>query len=179
MFSGLTKSQAKLNLVRLACVLFVSFSACRQASDDNIPDADPNGAVSLFDANAPLEVQAIGHKYHWIFCYAGPDGRFDTADDIQRDERFCVPANHDIRLHVTSRDYVYVLSIPDLGLRQIGVPDLTYLLDFRTPSDGKFTLKTDPMCGFRLLHEDDMGEMQILSSANFQRWLAEHDETND
>ena len=166
------------NLLLTACVFLVALPACREATDGNSAEAVAHPSPLLFDADSPLEVQAIGHKYHWTFRYPGADGQFDTADDIQCDEQFQVPADHEIRLHILSRDYVYVFSIPELGLRQIGVPDLNYSLDFHTPVGGAFTLKTDPMCGFRLLHDDDMGEMQVASHANFHRWLAAHDETN-
>jgi cytochrome c oxidase subunit 2 len=167
-----------VNLFLAACVLALSCFACRKSGDGNRAPPPPTAArEALFDPHAPLEVQAIGHKYHWTFRYAGTDGQFDTADDIQRDEEFQVPANHDIRLHIKSRDYVYVFSIPELGLRQIGVPDLTYSIGFHTRNEGVFTLKTDPMCGFRLLHDDDMGEMRIAPLTDFQTWLAGRDET--
>jgi heme/copper-type cytochrome/quinol oxidase subunit 2 len=74
---------------------------------------------------------------------------------------------------ITSDDYVYTLSIPQLGLRQIAVPDLNFTLKLHTPAEGAYEVIADPLCSVRLFHDEEMGRIVVQSEAAFDSWYHE------
>ena len=58
-------------------------------------------------------------------------------------------------------------------LRQIAVPAMSHLLEFRCGEEATLDLKVDPMCGFRFLHDPLMGQIVISDDRNYQGLLPE------
>lgn len=129
----------------------------------------------LFHSELPagaVKVAATGRDFFWDFRYPGADDKFDKPDDLCVERELHLPLDRDIVLLVTSDDNVYTLSIPELNLRRIAVPELTYTLEFRTTSLGSFDIVMDPMCSVRLFQEGPMGRLVVQPRAEFEKWLA-------
>lgn len=133
----------------------------------------PHSAPAVASDIAHLTARANGRGFRWYFDYPGPDGEFDTADDRQGEPTLRVPINSTVKLEITSSDYLYTFSIPELGLKQIAVPRLTHTLSFRADRAGQFDLKADPLCGFRLLHGEVMGKLLVVERKKFEAWRRE------
>jgi len=121
----------------------------------------------------PLLVEVTGRDFVWHFRYSGPDGILNTRDDISTSDVLYLPCDQDIRFVVHSDDYVYYLSIPELDLRQIAIPELTFEKTFRTTRMGVFEMPVDPMCGMRFLHEGPMGRVIVQQKSSFLDSLSE------
>ncbi|MDG2124411.1 MAG: hypothetical protein P8J87_11970 [Verrucomicrobiales bacterium] len=119
----------------------------------------------------PLVVEAWGENRAWHFTYRGSDQKWGTDDDLVSKSYLTLPANAKVELRLRSRDYIYVFSCPDLGLKEIAVPDIDFSLDFETGEEAEFTLAMDPMCGFRLPPGKTMGKLRISGDRAFRRWL--------
>ena len=117
-------------------------------------------------------IKAMGRDFVWDFRLAGPDGQFDTRDDIPMSNDLHLPLDRDVVLVVTSDDNVYTLSIPALQLRRIAVPELTYTLEFHTTTPGSFDVVMDPMCSARFFQDGPMGRLTIQPRGEFEAWLA-------
>lgn len=76
-----------------------------------------------------------------------------------------------MRLNLKSADYVYVMTLPELNVKQICVPGLNYSLSFRTPAAGKFEMPVGNLCGVSFLHEGPMGMLQISTAPDTWRQL--------
>lgn len=113
----------------------------------------------------------MGHAYYWRFRYAGPDGQLQTPDDVRIGRELHLPSDTDVLLLVRSNDFVYSFFVPELGLRRIAVPELTYKLEFRTSRVGRYSIETEPGCGVRLFHEGPMGQLIVESPGDFAAWL--------
>ena len=118
----------------------------------------------------PIQIQVVGHDFFWCFRFPGPDAEFNTDDDVCVANDLHLPAGQDVVFLVTSNDYVYTMAIPDLGLRQIAVPELTFPLAFRVTEQRSFDITADPLCGVRLFHGEEMGTIIVQSESSFDSW---------
>ena len=119
----------------------------------------------------PLHIQITGEEYTWQFRYPGPDGALHTDDDIIKlGKELHLPLGVEVKLELTSRDYIYTLALPHLDLHQVAVPDLTFALAFTPRTTGAFAFVGDQMCGFE--HESLNGRVVVESPAAFVDWLA-------
>ena len=117
-----------------------------------------------------ITIEVTGREFAWNYRLAGQDGELDTADDVRVQDELHLPLDCDIELLVKSDDFVYTLSIPELELRKIAIPELVYVLQFRTTRPGTFDVVADPLCGVRWFHDEDMGRVVIESPPEFQTW---------
>lgn len=134
----------------------------------------PFGAENSSGTESPdvIRVQAVGHEFQWQFAYAGADGAFDTRDDIRSGRVLHLPAGRPVELQLTSRDYVYIMTLPMYGQREIAVPDMTHRLSFTPEEQMGTALPIDPMCGAGIFHKEAMGWLKVESPAQFRRWLS-------
>ena len=119
----------------------------------------------------PVEIEARGKRFEWSFRYPGPDGELGTPDDFRSDRELHLPVGADVALKLESDDFIYIMSSPELELKQIAVPELTHTLKFHTARIGSFNLLVDPLCGWRPLHDDLMGRVIIHSVTEFDVWF--------
>ena len=118
----------------------------------------------------PLRIQITGEEFIWQFRYPGPDGELQTDDDITKlGKELHLPLGVEIKLELTSRDYIYTLALPHLDLHQVAVPDLTFALTFTPQTTGVFAFVGDQMCGFE--HESLNGRVVVEPPAAFVDWL--------
>jgi cytochrome c oxidase subunit 2 len=140
------------------CLLAILPACDRTAADFAIPN--------------PLVIRATGRDFHWHFIYPGRDGALDTPDDVRSDQDLRVPLGHPVKIELTSQDYVYTFRAPELGLKEIAVPDLSFAIEFTPKQPGRYRLEVDPLCGFRFAHENDvMGQLVIEPASDVKAWL--------
>lgn len=123
----------------------------------------------------PLLVEARGRGREWQFTYGGADGVLGSDDDVITRRNFRVPAGAEVLIQLRSDDYIYVFSCPDLGIKEIAVPDLRYEIRFRAREPGAYELAMDPMCGFRLPPGGNMGTLEVTSERDFRSWFTQLD----
>jgi len=119
---------------------------------------------------SPIRIKATGRKFFWRFSFCGADQRFGTGDDLIVDKVLHLPLESDIRLVVESDDFVYSFHIPELQLRHIAVPELSYALDFHTDGPGSYTAIMDPACGAGIFQDQNMGRVVLESRKDFEAW---------
>jgi heme/copper-type cytochrome/quinol oxidase subunit 2 len=116
----------------------------------------------------PTTILMTGRASRWWIRYAGPDGQFGTADDLAARDDLHVPAGFDMHLVLRSDDYVYVFSVPALGLKEVAVPGLDQSLTFRADRPETLALEVEPMCGLRADHDE---HLVVQNVAEFEAWL--------
>ncbi len=126
-----------------------------------------NVARRSYTVPSSVTVRAMGRNFQWHFTYPGPDSTIDTADDVFAERTLYLPPNVDVELLVNSDDYVYTLSLPDYGVKEIAVPDLTHTLRFHTTTSAEIDVRVDPLCGFRFYHDEIMGRIVIKDRDDF------------
>jgi cytochrome c oxidase subunit 2 len=142
------------------------------------PAGGPEGAGSVTDpercadtvaAGAPFIVQVTGRDFRWHVRYPGADGRLGTADDLRGERDVHLPACASARIELESDDYIYTLSLPHRGLREIAVPAMTFALEFDTGPAGTYDLRGDQLCGYA--HPALIGKLVIEPGAAFESRL--------
>jgi len=116
-----------------------------------------------------LAVDVVGHDFRWSYRLPGEDGVLGTPDDLRASGPLHLPVGADIELRLTSRDPVYQLELPHLGLKEIAVPELTFSMEFSTDREGSFELRGDEFCGYS--HPSLITTLVVESQAEFHDWL--------
>lgn len=119
----------------------------------------------------PLCIEMTGSNYRWQVRYHNADGCVATDDDVLTVRNVYVPLETEIILLLRSRDFVYLLTLPEFGLKEIAVPDLEFRMTFRPPAVGRFAMDGDELCGDP--HPELRGQLIVQSRNDFLAWLDE------
>lgn len=125
---------------------------CALLSSGCEPDDPQNRLESII-------IEVTGDEFNWHFRYPGPDGVLGTSDDRHSMQDLFLPDNSKVDLKLNSNDYVYMFSLPELGMREIAVPGLSFELQFTTQDEQILDLMGDQMCGFA--HESLIGKVYV------------------
>lgn len=117
-----------------------------------------------------ITVEVTGNEYNWYFRYPGVDGKLGTDDDKFSERNLYLPDNANVTLNLKSDDYVYNITLPDIGIKEIAVPELNFSMNFKTKDEATWEFKGDQFCGFS--HETLIGEVFIRDQASdvFYAW---------
>jgi len=127
----------------------------------------------------PVTVEATGRDFQWSFRYPGADGDLGTPDDKRSSQLLMLPPAVDVTLLLTSEDYIYTITLPPYGLREIAAPDLIHKLVFHTTKVEEFDLLVDPLCGFRFYHDELMGRVSIAPRTDYSTWFGPSNSSNE
>ena len=125
----------------------------------------------------PYRIEITGRRYQWHVRYPGIDGMLATTDDVIVGTPVHVPENTEIIFQLKSTDFVYLLSLPELHLKEIAVPGLDFSITFHPDMIGDFTMEGDDMCGDP--HPEMNSRLIVESRTQFERWLRQQATTQE
>jgi len=141
--------------------------------------AEPAAAPEPAPVDAPpadaLVVAVTGEDFRWHYRYPGDDGQLGTGDDVRATGDLHLPAHRRIFLRLTSEDYLYTFSLPELSKTEAAIPDLEMTLELATGAPGTFELRGDQFCGYS--HEGLMGKMIVQEAEELRAWMQRANET--
>ena len=159
---------ASLGVLALAVVVWKASSGARPGGGADGPEVGHLEAAALPDV---FEVEITGEEFVFHIRYPGPDGVLWTKDDLHGERDLHVPAGHQTKVHLRSRDYIYNLTLPHLGLKEPAVPGLEFTLEFKQDTPGTFELLGDQMCGWK--HPSLLGRLVVEPPERWQAWREE------
>lgn len=106
-------------------------------------------------------VEVIGCEFQWHFRYLEPAGASAHAMGKTTIEELHLPVGATVEFRFTSDDYIYLCSVPELGIKQIAVPGLVHCAECEVRGPATYDLRVDPLCGFRFYHNELMGRLVI------------------
>ena len=118
-----------------------------------------------------LQVHITGEQFAWNFRYAGPDGKFDTPDDILTLNQLHFPVGKPVVATVTSKDVIHSFYLPEFRVKQDAVPGMKTRIWFEGNRVGAWEIACAELCG--LGHFRMKGFVTVDSPEDFQKWLAE------
>ncbi len=130
---------------------------CGQPGDSGDPSADFN--------RSDLSIAVTGHDFQWEIVYPGRDGALGTADDLRSRRNLDVPAGATVTILLTSEDYIYMFELPELGLREMAAPELTFSVTFEPTEARTYELLGNQMCGYD--HPDLLGTLSVHTPDEF------------
>lgn len=136
---------------------------------------DVNNVFWNFDkveANAAtVKIEINAHQWAWDARYAGPDGKFNTKDDIVTLNDVRVPVGVPVMLELASTDVIHSFSLPNLRVKQDAMPGMINKMWFQAKETGEFDIGCTQHCGTN--HYKMKGKLTVLSADEYAKWAAE------
>jgi len=118
-----------------------------------------------------LEVEILAEQFAWNIRYPGPDGNFNTADDIVTINQLHLPLDHVVLMHMRSKDVIHSFFVPQFRVKRDVVPGLTSRMWVQATKTGNYEIACAELCG--LGHYRMKGFLTVEPEQEFQQWLAE------
>ena len=120
---------------------------------------------------ASLQVEILAEQFAWNIRYPGPDGQFDTPDDVSTINQLHLPVGTPVQIHLRAKDVIHSFFVPEFRLKQDAVPGLPTQAWVEPTRAGKYEIRCAELCG--LGHYRMKGFVTTEPLADFQTWLTE------
>lgn len=117
-----------------------------------------------------LKIEIMPQQFAWNFRYAGPDGEFNTNDDIVAPlSQMHVPVNTPIVVQMQPFDVVHSFYVPYLRIKQDATPGIVTTFWFNATKPGAYEIACSALCGNG--HYKMRGKLTVESKEEFDTWL--------
>jgi cytochrome c oxidase subunit 2 len=117
-----------------------------------------------------VRVEVNAHQWAWNFRYAGPDGKFNTEDDVVTLNDLRIPVGAPVILQLASTDVVHSIYLPNFRVKQDAIPGMFTRLWFQAQEAGEFEIGCAQHCGPN--HYKMRATLTALPRADFDAWAA-------
>lgn len=122
-----------------------------------------------FPKNAPV-IRIMPRQFEWDITYPGPDGKFDTPDDINTINNLYLAANEPVQIKLQGQDVIHSFFVPEFRIKQDAVPGMPTAVWFNPTHTGEYDIACAELCG--LGHYRMKGFVHIVSHDSLSRWMA-------
>jgi cytochrome c oxidase subunit II len=120
---------------------------------------------------AAVRIEVNARQWAWDVRYPGPDGQFNTRDDILTMNDVRVPVGRPVLLQLAATDVLHSFSLPNFRVKQDAVPGMINRLRFAARHTGTFDIACAQHCGVN--HYKMRGQLVVLSEPDFAVWAAQ------
>lgn len=128
-----------------------------------------------------LRVEVMAQQWMWSFRYAGPDGEFNTGDDVITNNDLRVPINTKVLFHLTAKDVIHSFFVPSVRLKVDTIPGRITRVWWEVKEPGEYDIACAEMCGTN--HYLMKARLTVYTEEDFARWLGTSEQiamsTND
>jgi cytochrome c oxidase subunit 2 len=132
-----------------------------EAQPMNFSQNFSDGAIPPAEANA-VQVEVVSYQWGWEFHY--PNGKVSQST-------LAVPTDRPVYMHITSRDVIHAVHVPQLGLKQDAIPGQYNTLKTNVTQTGQYQLYCAEFCGSG--HSAMLAEVDAMNSQQYEQWLNE------
>lgn len=125
---------------------------------------------SVFPQDA-YELRLVARQFEWEAHYPGANGDPDAPDAFSVLNRFHVPANEPVVIHLEAEDVIHSFFVPRFRLKQDAIPGRSIPIWFEITEPGEYDLGCAELCG--LGHYSMDGMVIVQSRSEFDAWNAE------
>ncbi len=125
--------------------------------------------VKMRKPDMPPTVEVMARQFEWRLRWPGPDGKFNTPDDIHHVNDLHIPVDEEILVSLKSMDVLHDFFLPNLRIKQDAVPGMMIPVWFRATDQGQFDLVCAELCGWG--HYKMKGRLTIESRSDYDAWL--------
>jgi cytochrome c oxidase subunit 2 len=132
--------------------------------ETNVPmnlSENGSGAIAPSEPNA-VEIEVIAYQWGWEFHY--PNGKVSQST-------LAVPTDRPVYLHITSRDVIHAVHVPQLGLKQDAIPGQYNTIKTQVTEAGQYQLYCAEFCGSG--HSAMLATADAMPDEQYQQWLDE------
>jgi len=116
-----------------------------------------------------VRVEVNAHQWAWSVRYAGPDGKFNTEDDVITLNEVVLPKDSPALFQVASTDVIHSFNIPNMRMKVDAVPGTINRMWFTPVLPGSYVIGCAQHCGTN--HYKMQGVLQVVEPAEFRKWL--------
>lgn len=116
-----------------------------------------------------VRIEVNARQWAWDVRHPGPDGRFNTRDDIVTLNEMVVPVGRPVIIHLASVDVVHSFSLPNFRVKQDAVPGSINPLWFQAKETGEFPIACQQHCGTN--HYLMKGVLRVLTERDYEEWV--------
>jgi cytochrome c oxidase subunit II len=167
---GDSKHHVTIALTLSAVIFFVVDGNLFWHSTKDLDEAFWNFPKAEATADA-VRIEINAHQWAWDARYAGPDGKFNTEDDIITLNDVRVPVGTPVIVQLASVDVIHSLYLPNMRTKQDAVPGMINRFWFEAKETGEYDIACAQHCGVN--HYKMKGKLTILSREDFLRWAKE------
>jgi cytochrome c oxidase subunit 2 len=120
------------------------------------------------EAQHPLTIEVMAQQWAWNFRYAGPDGKFNTEDDIVTLNDMHVPIDKPVLLRMQSKDVIHSFYLPNFRTKQDTFPGAITRLWFQAKQPGVFDIGCAQHCGAN--HYKMRGQLTVDTADRYADW---------
>jgi cytochrome c oxidase subunit 2 len=121
-----------------------------------------------FPKNA-ASIQIRPRQFEWDIAYPGPDGKFDTPDDITTINQLYLAVNEPVQIKLLSQDVIHSFFVPEFRIKQDAVPGMPTAVWIVPTKLGDFNIACAELCGAQ--HYRMMGYVHIVTKDSLASWL--------
>jgi len=155
-----------LKWVILPLLLFVAF--------DGFVDLNTASVWASIKQKFPAaqdNVRVVARQWDWTFIHSGPDGKLDTADDIESDGELHLKKDTVVYFDLQSQDVIHSFSIPVFRLKQDVIPGRAITSWAKPIMTGSWDLQCTEMCGVN--HALMAAKVIVHEEADYNQWVSE------
>lgn len=116
-----------------------------------------------------VRMRVTAQRFSWDVWYPGPDGQFNTADDVHLEGELHVPVHKVVHITLTSKDVIHSFFLPHLRLKQDAMPGHSIPLWFEATKAGVYPLPCAELCGTG--HTGMMGRLLVHTPEEYEAWV--------
>ena len=150
---------------------------------------------ALPPSDGAVEVRVVAEQFAWNVHYPGRDGRFGRTDimlvepenplgldrrdpaakdDITTINVLNLPVNRTAVIHLSSKDVVHSLGMPQMRVKQDAIPGIVQPVWFTPTETGRWEIACSQLCG--LAHYRMKATYGIMTSQQYEAWLMSEEE---
>jgi cytochrome c oxidase subunit 2 len=122
-----------------------------------------------------VRIEVNAHQWAWDARYPGPDGQFNTADDVVVLNHLRVPVNRPVIVQLASPDVIHSFSLPNFRVKQDAVPGMVNRMWFQAKELGDYSIACQQHCGMG--HFQMKGVLTVLPEDEYDAWLRDASES--
>ncbi len=109
-------------------------------------------------------------QFEWDITYPGPDGKFDTPDDIQTINQLYLAVDEPVQIKLQGQDVIHSFFVPEFRIKQDAVPGMQTGCWIKPTRAGNYEIACAELCG--LGHYRMKGFVHVVTRDSLDRWLA-------
>ncbi|MEI8133829.1 MAG: cytochrome c oxidase subunit II [bacterium] len=156
---GNNKLEIAWTIVPAVILVFLAIFSNSIWSEIRNPNTFPKGAASI---------QIKPRQFQWDIVYPGPDGKFDTPDDISTINQLYLAYNEPVQIKLKSQDVIHSFFVPEFRIKQDAVPGMPTAVWIVPTKMGDFNIACAELCGAQ--HYRMMGYVHVVSKDSLTNW---------
>lgn len=118
-----------------------------------------------------VRIEINAHQWAWDARYPGPDGKFNTADDVVTLNDIRIPVNTPVVFQIAAADVIHSFWIPNMRIKQDAMPGMINRMWISAKEVGQVDIACTQHCGTN--HYKMKGTLTVLTAEEYAKWIAE------